>query len=125
MREDHPDWPPIVLVYQGNAEQGEALLKSLWPDAPLIADPEQSFWKALDVQRAPFRQLFGLRVWKAALGSFLRGHFIGRPVGDPLLAPGAFLVQDGEVQWRFTPEHAGDLAGEPHLSRALSTALKA
>ncbi len=119
MRSDNPEWPPIVLVFQGTAKQGDALLTKLWPDAPLIADPDQTFWKALDVQRAPFRELFGLKVWMAGLRSFLRGHFIGKPVGDPLLAPAAFLVHGGKVQWRFTPEHAGDLAGEEELTAAL------
>ena len=34
-------------------------------------------------------------------------HGIGKPVGNPLVMSGWFLVHDGAIRWRHVHEHAG------------------
>ena len=44
----------------------------------------------------------------AGLGATLRGHLAGKPVGDPTMMSGWFLVQGRDVLWEHVHEHAGD-----------------
>jgi hypothetical protein len=52
--------------------------------------------------------MFGAATWTAGLRALRKGHFIGRPVGDPWMMPGMFLVADGAILWSHDFEHAGD-----------------
>ena len=45
-------------------------------------------------------------IWQGVKAA-LRGHGVGKPVGDPLQMSGWFLVHDGEVIWAHVHEDAG------------------
>lgn len=111
-----------MLVHQGSVEKGEELLEKLWPDAPAIADPERRLYAAFGLGRGSLGQLLGPATWLAGLRALLKGHFAGRPVGDPLTMPGAFLVEGRRVIWARPFDHAGDQPRTPELVSAVRAA---
>jgi uncharacterized membrane protein HdeD (DUF308 family) len=66
-------------------------------DAAWCADPDRLLYRALDLGRGSFRQLFGPRVWIAAALATLRGHVVGTLQGDGFQMPGAFLIHGDRV----------------------------
>jgi hypothetical protein len=70
-------------------------------------------------------QTFGIQVWTCHFRAFKKGNFIGKPIGDPWIMPGAFLVQGGEILWRHHFRHQGDspdwTTATAHLPAAAAT----
>lgn len=88
---------PALLVHQGNPEEGEWFLASRWPGARAVSDPDRVLYNAFGLGRGTLAQLFGLGVWKKAIGAARFGVGLSKPVGDPFVLGGVFLVKDGEV----------------------------
>lgn len=109
-----PGYPAILFVHQGGISDGERFFAAFWPGARGIADSDSSLYRAFGLERGTVRQVFGLRVWLRVLLALLQGHLGGRPVGDPWMMPGAFLVRDGRVVWEHRARHVGD---QPHFRR--------
>ena len=103
----------VVLVHQGTDAQAEAFLADRGlDDLPRVADPDAALHRSLGLGRGSFRQLFGARVWWRGLrAGVLRGHGIGRPVGDGFRMPGAFLVVAGRVVHAYRHASAVDDLG--------------
>ena len=121
-----PTFPPVIHVFMGDPEQGEAFLDAHTParwrgTARGIADPDQVLYRAFAVPRGGWREMFGLRTWIAGLRATSRGKLIGAKVGDGWTLP-AWVVIDGDrVTWRWVGTHAGDrpdVAGIPRVSRS-------
>ncbi|MEM9464429.1 MAG: hypothetical protein AAGA90_03605 [Actinomycetota bacterium] len=73
-----------------------------------IDDADGDLYRALTVRRGGLRAMFGLRAWVRGVVAFVRGHRIGRKVGDGWTLPTVIAVEDGSVVWRHDGEHAGD-----------------
>jgi hypothetical protein len=99
-REQHSELPRVVLVHQGDVRQGEALLGSRWPDVAALADPGRELYAAFGLGRGSLRQVMGPGTWSAGLRALRKGHLVGKPVGDPLVMPGLFLVAGDRILWR-------------------------
>ena len=102
----------------GDVEAGERFFAQHWAEATAVADPELEFYRAFGLERGSLGQLFGPRVVLRGIGSFLRGHWIGKPVGDPLVMSGTFFARDGELVWSHDPRDASeqpDFAALPGL----------
>lgn len=98
-----------VVVQMGTAEQGRRLLdRHGLADVPVVSDPERRLYRALELGRGSLRQLFGPRVWWRGLLATLRGHLIGRLVGDGFQMPGAFVIEGGRVVRAFRHRDAAD-----------------
>jgi hypothetical protein len=103
------NYPNVVFFYQGTVEQGQDFFANLWKEARAISDTPLVFYKALGIERGGLREMFGPEVWSCGLRAVGKGHFIGLPVGDPFVMPGAFLVSSaGDVLWQHDFRHAGD-----------------
>ena len=100
--------PRVVFVYQGTPDDGERYFASLDPDAVGIADLDKGLYEGFDVERGGMREMFGLGPWKRGIAAFLKGHRIGRKLGDPWTLPTFVAVDEGRVVWRFDGRHAGD-----------------
>jgi hypothetical protein len=110
-----PTFPAVLFVHQGTAEDSAAFFSKLDPKARAIADTERAFYSALGLGRGKLSQLFGPEVFVCGFRAMRKGHGVGRPVGDPLVMPGFFLVEHGDtVTWEHVSRHAGD---HPDLSR--------
>jgi hypothetical protein len=101
-------YPPVLFFFQGTVDEGRAFFQEYWPRARAVADPQRDFYRAFDLRRATYSQLFGLRVWTCGVRAAAKGHFIGLPVGDPWLMPGVFLVHAGDIVWSHHFQHQGD-----------------
>lgn len=116
-RRRDPGQPPVVFVYQGTPEHGSEFFGDD-PAVVAIADPSGALFARAGIERGGLRQMFGLRSWRAGVRATLRGHRIGRRVGDPWTMPTVLAVRDGVVVAEHVGTHAGDhpdVAGLPAL----------
>jgi hypothetical protein len=102
------DYPQVVFVCQGTLEEGQTFFAHHWPQARAIVDEPRKFYTALGLRRATIGEMVGIQVWTCSFRAMSKGNFIGKPVGDPWIMPGVFLVQDGEIQWSHHFRHQGD-----------------
>lgn len=114
------DYPDVVFVHQGTAEQDAAHFGTFGDRARTIADPHGEVFAAFAVRRGGVREMFGLRAWQRGIQAFLKGHFIGRKVGDPWTLPTVVAIQDKHVVWEHLGAHAGD---HPDVRRIPALAL--
>ncbi len=103
-----PNYPPVILFFQGTVEDGHAFFRKLWPEARAIADLPRVFYDSFGIRRGGMKEMFGPDVWACGLRAARKGHFIGTPVGDPWIMPGLFLVQGEQILWQHDYQHAGD-----------------
>ncbi|MEM8884315.1 MAG: hypothetical protein AAGD14_09615 [Planctomycetota bacterium] len=97
-----------MFVFIATEEQGRNFLGRYGDEARGIADPSGALFDAFDVPRARLGQVFGPSVWVAGARAASRGHGIGKPVGDVMRMPGAFLLQGSRILWQHDYRHAGD-----------------
>lgn len=100
----------IVLVHMAptNDDARPLVEKHRLADLPRVSDPYQSLYKAFELERGRFAQLFGLKAFLRGVPAFLRGHGVGRLVGDGFQMPGVFLVQDGVATRAFRHNSVAD-----------------
>ena len=77
-------------------------------DASWIADPDRVLYRALDLRRGSFLQLFGPVVFFRGIAAALKGHGIGPLGGDGFQMPGAFVLHNGKVIREFRHARASD-----------------
>jgi peroxiredoxin len=75
-----------------------------------VADPDRRLYRALELPRGSFSQLFGLRVWVRGFIATMRGHLVGGLKGDGFQMPGTVVLRDGVVVARHDHETAADRA---------------
>ncbi len=98
----------MVHVYQGTVSQAARFFSGLDPDAMVIADPAAELYRAFGVERGGWRAMFGARSWLAGIRAAIRGHRIGRKIGDPWTLPLVVVIEGRTVIW----EHRGTFAGD-------------
>lgn len=99
-----------VVVHMGSVDQGIQMMKSYGlEDCPVISDPQCKLFRAYQLPRGTWNQLFGLRVWiegfKAAI---LKGYGFGTLVGDGFQMSGSFVVRKGQVVKTYPSKDAAD-----------------
>lgn len=104
-----PSFPAAVYFHLGDKEQGDAFFSAHAPEARAVSDPAMRFFKGLGVPMAAKLQLLDPRVWACGIRASRKGHKAGRPVGDPFVMPGLFLVEEERVVWQYIPDHMGGL----------------
>jgi len=103
-----PDYPKVLLFFQGGPSEGRALLRGLWPEAHAVADGERRFYAAFEVGRGSLWQTLGPEVWRARSRALAKGVEQGPRVGDVWMMPGTFLVRTETVIWSHAYRHAAD-----------------
>jgi peroxiredoxin len=100
----------IVLVHMTpDDKDAEALFKKYGlGDLQRVSDPNQSLYRAFELKRGTPGQLFGLKCFLRGIPAMLKGHGVGRLVGDGFQMPGVFLVRDGVVVRAFRHGSAAD-----------------
>lgn len=79
-----------------------------WPEARVISDPEQHFYKSFGIGQGSLGQIVGTGVWFAGLRALVSGHGIGIPRGDVKQMSGAVLVKDGYLAWQHHYRNSSD-----------------
>lgn len=104
------DGTRIVMVHMGTPAQADDFFTRYGlPDVTRISDPEARLYRAFELRRASFWQLFGpkslARYRSANVGD---GGRIGRPVDDPFRMPGVFLIRHGRILKEFRHQSVAD-----------------
>jgi hypothetical protein len=102
-----PAFPDPLFVYMGTPEQG-SVLTDLWPQVRAIADPEAQLYEAFGLTRGGVAQVLAPGVWLRGVQALLRGHSVGKPVGDVWRMPGYFLIEAGHITWYYRPRDSAD-----------------
>lgn len=101
-------FPAVVFVAQGTVGQARRAFARWWPSARVILDNDLRLYHHFGLDRGTVGQMFGPQVVACGIRAALKGNLVGRPVGDPWVMPGLFLVRGDSVVWRHTFDHAGD-----------------
>jgi len=101
--------------------EADAFFDERWPEARAVSDEGKELYRAFGLTQGSLGQLLGPRVFAAGLRAALRGHGVGRPVGDPRMLSGWFLVRDRNVVWSHPHEHAGAPRRWGELAQARAT----
>lgn len=86
-------------------EEGETFFAEFWPQARAVADPQRRFYDAFQLYAGSLRQLFGPGVWLKAVKTYRKGYRSGKPVGNPWIMPGIFLVCRRRIVWSHRFKH--------------------
>lgn len=87
-------------------------------DVARIADGEQALYRSFGLDRASVGQVFGVKSFaRGFVAGVLKGHGVGRLVGDGYQMPGVFLLRGGVVERSFRHASAGDVPDYVSLSR--------
>ncbi len=117
--EEQSSLPSILFVHQGSREEGERFFARQWPEARAISDPKLELYETFGIGRARARELLSPSYLLAATASLLRVG-CGRPQGDVMRRPGAFLVQGERVLWSHAFRHFGDHPSLAEIARLTS-----
>jgi hypothetical protein len=89
----------MVFVHLGTEEKAKKFFAPYQLlDVPRFSDPEGALYQSFGLVRGNFRQYFNVESMLRMVGTWLRGNFAIVPQGDVERMPGAFLIQDGEIQ---------------------------
>ena len=93
----------------GEVEIEPLLARHGLADVPRFSDPQRELYLAFGLARGSWSQVLGPKVfWRGFIAAILKRHGFGRPVGDPLQMPGAFLLRDGVIMRAFRHETSAD-----------------
>ncbi|MFG0284904.1 MAG: SelL-related redox protein [Phycisphaerales bacterium JB039] len=99
----------LVLVHMGPPGSLDGLLERHGlAGVATISDPERVLYRAFELRRGGLLQLLGPKAWWRGFLATLRGHTVGKLVGDGFQMPGAFLVRDGSIISAFRHESVAD-----------------
>jgi len=106
--ESDPDYPDVLIFFQGSATEGRAFLRRYWPEARAVADPEMALYELFGVRRGSFFEALGPSVLIAGGRARRKGFENGDRSGDIWRMPGCFAVRGEKVIWQHRPAHAAD-----------------
>ncbi|MGD1917082.1 MAG: SelL-related redox protein [Phycisphaerales bacterium] len=99
----------IVVV---SMSEPESLAKSAsvagLGDVHLVSDPQRDLYRALELGRGTFGQLFGPSVWWRGAMATMRGNLAGGLDGDGFQMPGAFVLHKGGIVRAYRHQTAAD-----------------
>jgi len=99
----------LVLVHMSPDDQAKRVFSRYGlEDLPRISDPDQHLYRQIGLQRGTFGQLFGPKMWWRGIVATLRGHVLGRLIGDGFQMPGVFLIDHGRIVRAYRHQTAAD-----------------
>ena len=100
----------IVLVHMSSEEHAaQFFTKYGLEDVPRVSDPQRNLYRAFGLRRGSIGDLIGPKVWwRGFTAGVLRGHGVGRFVGDVFQMPGIFLIFHGEIVRSYRHQSAAD-----------------
>ncbi|QDT63990.1 hypothetical protein V22_12200 [Calycomorphotria hydatis] len=99
-----------VIVHMSDDKKMPSLLKTYGLEGvSQISDPNRVLYRAFELERGGWPQLFGRSVWwRGFSAAILHRHGLGPLDGDGFQMPGVFLLKDGEVMKSFRHATAAD-----------------
>ncbi len=90
-----------------------------------ISDREQILYRAFELPRGTFAQLFGPRIWRRAWQALMRGHGLGKLDGDGFQLPGILVVSRGQVLKVHRHAHAAERISPARFALESATSVAA
>ena len=100
-------FPRTIIVNMGAEDSAGTFFDKYWPEALSTQDPEQILYKGLGVTWGSMKQFVSRGLWRAYFSA--REFGIGKPVGNTMRNPGAYLIADEKVVHTQDFEHFGVL----------------
>ncbi|HMO02160.1 MAG TPA: redoxin domain-containing protein [Oligoflexia bacterium] len=103
----------IVVVGLSSVDSIRALLTEYGlSDLLVLSDPDQIVYRAFEIKRGGFWQLFGAReLWSGIVRGGLFKYGLGGVEGDPFQLPGSALIDRGRVVKTVSARSAADYCG--------------
>ena len=99
----------LALVSMTERDAAAAWLKTFGlEDVPHYSDPSRRLYRSFGLARGTLSQTFGPKPLARGVEATLRGHVVGKLVGDGFQMPGVFLVERGEIVRAFRHESVAD-----------------
>src|SRR5688572_17744647 len=108
LSESNPAYPRVLFFCQSCPDEAVPFFEKYWPPARVVCDPDKEIYYGMGLRQGTHGQIWGLRVWTCSLRALAKGHVMSKPIGDPWLMPGAFLVQGQSILWSHQYDHQGD-----------------
>ncbi|MEM8758321.1 MAG: redoxin domain-containing protein, partial [Planctomycetota bacterium] len=77
-----------IVTMSDAGEHAKKASKLALGEISWISDPDAGLYRLFGLPRGRFGQLFGASEWLRGFAATLRGHFVGRPVGNGFQLPG-------------------------------------
>ncbi len=116
----------VVIVHMGPESTSEELAKTYnLHEMEFLSDPERRFYKAFELKRGNFMQLFGPKIWlRGFKAGVLQKHGVGLLEGDGLQLGGICLYQEGRMTKLHDPCDASDIGDWNSILKQLPDAKK-
>lgn len=114
------DVEPVVVHMGDDKMAREVLVKYGLENIPRISDPKQSYYRAFELSRGSFFQLFGPKTWIEGIRATLRGNIVSGLKGDGFQMPGAFIIQNGRMIQSYRHRSAAQRVDFPSMICGLS-----
>jgi hypothetical protein len=104
-------YPAVRVICMATPSEAEPFFARLWPEVPVICDPEKVLYDSFQLKHGSFVQMFGPRVWACGFRATAKGNGPGfhRVIGDPWTMPGLFVVDPkGNILFTHEFKHAGN-----------------
>lgn len=99
----------VAVVHMGDNEASADFFADYdMQSVDRISDPSCQIYRAYELQRGSFAELFGLRNWWVGFKALLGGHGIGKLQGDGFQMPGTFVLLDGKIVKAYRYDGSGD-----------------
>ncbi len=99
---------PVVVHMSDDEAARQVMLRYSLEMVPRVSDQTQSLYRAFELPRGGFWQLFGPRNWIEGIKATLRGNIVQGLQGDGFQMPGVFIVKDGHIIHTHRHRTAGE-----------------
>ncbi len=101
-------YPPILFFMMESSDKGRETFNRLWPEARVVSDMTQQFYKAFGLGQGEVRQVLNPATFLSGVRAAVKGSRGSLPTSDPWMMPGLFLVQGDQIIWQHKFKHIGD-----------------
>lgn len=110
----------IALVVMASPTAANAFREEMQSPHPFLCDESHELYDAFGLKRGNLTQLFNLHTIRRGMEATRAGHRVGKPVGDPWVLGGTFVVStDGKIVFSKPAHDASDNATEAEILAAL------
>lgn len=114
---------PVVAIGQGDPADARVFLNANEVSMPLLVDPDQGAYRAYGLARGSAWQIaMTPSVLAAGAAAAREGHWVRRPMGDPMQLPGSFVVLERTVVFAHRGKTSADIAPPDALLAAFDSA---
>ncbi|MEM7622656.1 MAG: SelL-related redox protein [Planctomycetota bacterium] len=99
---------PVLVHMSPPADFDGVLERYGLSGTPHVSDPAKQLYRSFELRRGTLGELMPLSAWGRGFFATLRGHTVGKLVGDGFQMPGAFIVENGSVVREYRHKTSAD-----------------